>query len=132
MKIKRKYLKRTLIVLGIILGFIFTVILLFNLFFEEKVKSILLNKINEQLNTEITVEEIKIDLFHNFPYSSLSFHQVEMKDAIPDSVKGNLFEAENVYLQFSIFEELLPFLIHVGKLISNSVMNEPNALCDNE
>jgi AsmA-like C-terminal region len=104
MKIKRKYLKRTLIVLGIILGLLFTAILLFNFFFEEKVKSILLNKINEQLNTEITVEEIKIDLFHNFPYSSLSFHKVEMKDAIPDSIKGNLFEAENVYLQFSIFD----------------------------
>jgi len=104
MKIKRKYLKRTIIILGIILGFIFTIIILFNLFFEEKIKSILLHKINEQLNTEITVEQINIDLFHDFPYSSLSFHQVEMKEAIPDSIKGNLFEAENVYLQFSIFD----------------------------
>lgn len=101
---RRKQLKKSLIIISIIAAVVLAFSIFVHLFLEEKIKNTIVNKLNEQLNTEISVEKIDLKLFRDFPYASVRFYQVEAKEVIPDSIKDNLFEAENVYLQFSILD----------------------------
>ncbi len=101
---RRKQLKKGLIIVSIIVAIVLAFSLIVHVFLEEKIKNTIVNKLNEQLNTEISVEKIDLKLFRDFPYASVRFYQVEAKEVIPDNIKNNLFEAEKVYLQFSILD----------------------------
>jgi hypothetical protein len=50
------------------------------------------------------VKEMELSLFQKFPNVSLTFTNVTAKDAIASTNKGNLLIADNVYLQFSIWD----------------------------
>jgi uncharacterized protein involved in outer membrane biogenesis len=99
-----KYLKRTLLGLAVFIVLLFTTAFIIAYFFEDKVKDYIIKQINKQLNTEITVKEIDLSLIKRFPYASLTFSDVEVKEAIPDKKKENILKAETVYLQFSVFD----------------------------
>jgi len=99
-----KYIKR--ILLSIVI-FFFTLIITASIiiyFSQEKIKKLIVSEINKQLATEIKVKDVELSLFQKFPNVSLTFTDVTAKDAITSTNKGNLLVAEDVYLQFSIWD----------------------------
>ncbi|MCF8296054.1 MAG: DUF3971 domain-containing protein [Saprospiraceae bacterium] len=99
----KKLLKRVIISLSIILFVFIGVGLAISYLYEDKVKEIIKAEINKQIDTEIEVEEIEFSVIKKFPFASLRFKNVVIKDAIKKGVKGNFLEASDVYLKFSIF-----------------------------
>jgi hypothetical protein len=78
-------------------------------FYEDAVKHIIINELNKRLSTEIVVNDIEKDIqfsvFRNFPYASVSFSNVVIRDAVKSPrKKANLLEAKRVTLQFSILD----------------------------
>lgn len=78
-------------------------------FYEDTVKRLIINELNKRLNTRIVVADIEKDItfsiFKKFPYASVEFHNVKVLDATTKrDNKGNLLEAESVYLQISIWD----------------------------
>ena len=98
-----KLLKRVIISLSIILFVFIGAGLAISYFYEDKVKEIIKAEINKQIDTQIEVEEIEFSVIERFPFASLRFKNVVIKDAIKKGVKGNFLEASDVYLKFSIF-----------------------------
>jgi hypothetical protein len=99
-----KYIKR--ILLSILIFFLLLVGTAFVIvfFYEDSIKKFIVDQINKQLKTEIVVKEVELSLFQKFPNVSLTFTDVTAKDAITSSNKGNLLKADNVFLQFSIWD----------------------------
>jgi hypothetical protein len=103
-----KKLKKTVIICFSVLVFLFTIIFLIGLYYEDTVKKIIIDQLNENLNTELQVKDIKNDIefsiFKKFPYASLHFKDIIAKDAIKTKTKGNLLEAKDVFLEMSILD----------------------------
>ncbi len=99
-----KYIKR--ILLAILIFFILLggsgVVIIY--FYQDSIKKLIVDQINKQLTAEITVKKVDLSLFQKFPYVSLVFTDVTAKDAITSDNKGNLLKAENIYLQFNIWD----------------------------
>ena len=87
-------------------------------FYQDSIKKLIIKQINKQLTTEIQVKEVEISVFRKFPDISLMFTDVTAKDAIKSvntclppacpvgraDKEGNLLKAEEIYLQFSIWD----------------------------
>ena len=73
-------------------------------FYQDSIKKFIVDQINKQLATEISVKKVDLSLFKKFPNVSLTFTDVTAKDAIISNNKGNLLKADNVYLQFNIWD----------------------------
>jgi hypothetical protein len=89
-----------LVLIFIILGIIFSTI------YEDKVKTYILEQINNSVNTQINVEEINFSVFKKFPYASLEFKKISADEVTKKEKKGTLFSAQSIYLQFNIFDVL--------------------------
>jgi len=98
------YLRRFFIVFFILLFLFFSTAFIIAYFFENSVKDYIVKPINKQLNTEITVKNIHLSLLKRFPYASLTFVDVIVKEALADKKKDDLLKAETVHLQFNIFD----------------------------
>lgn len=70
--------------------------------FEEKVRSMFVREVNKRLNTEVSVKRINLSVFRHFPYASVSFFEVTIKDPASKSSKTFLLKAEETSLEFSI------------------------------
>lgn len=70
--------------------------------YEEEVRVIFVREVNKRLNTTLTVERINLSVLRHFPYASVSFFNVNIKDAGREKVKNNMLKAEEVSLEFSI------------------------------
>lgn len=70
--------------------------------FEEEVRVIFEREVNRQINTKFTVERINLSVLRHFPYASVSFYNVKIKDAGPEKLKNNMLLAGEVSLEFSI------------------------------
>lgn len=81
-----------LVVIGIILSFVF----------EDEIKTFALQKIGENVTTEINVEEVNFSLFKKFPSASLQFENVLIKETFEE--KDTLLFAKNVFLEFNVFD----------------------------
>jgi uncharacterized protein involved in outer membrane biogenesis len=99
-----KIIKRFLLVIAAVFIVLIGTVLVIIYFHEDSIKKFIVDKINQQLNTEIQVKEIELSLFRKFPNVSLVFTDVTAKDAIKSENKGNLLTAKNIYLQFSIWD----------------------------
>jgi len=88
---------------SLIAGFIiFALVIAF--FYQEKVKNFIVNELNKNLRTEISVEKIELSLLKKFPYATLSFYNLTAKDAIEREKKDTLLFAENLFLNFNIID----------------------------
>ncbi len=104
-----RLLKRFLIVFSVLLVLIVGSSIVISSIYEEDVKSYMLSKINERLNTRIEVKEINFSVLKKFPYASLEFETVTAEEVIQSQKlsgekKGTLFSAQSVYLQFNIID----------------------------
>ncbi len=99
-----KYLKWTLIVFFSLLTLLFLTAFIIAYFYEDSVKKFVVDRINKQLNSEIQVKDIELSLLKKFPDATLIFNEVIAKDAITSVNKGNLLKAQQVLLNFNIWD----------------------------
>ena len=100
----RKILKWFLITLSAIVGSFIIFALIVGFFFQEKVKNIIVNELNKNLRTEISVKNIELSLFKKFPYATLTFYDLTAKDATEKEKKDTLLKAEKLLLNFNIID----------------------------
>jgi hypothetical protein len=106
----RKLLKTTK-VLFIILGVLGLLAFLTVYFYEDAVKKAIISGLNKNLNTRIEIKDIEKDIsfsfFKTFPYASVGFKDIVVRDAIKDTAhQGKLLEASSLSLQFNVWNML--------------------------
>ncbi|PCH68041.1 MAG: hypothetical protein COC01_04635 [Bacteroidetes bacterium] len=71
---------------------------------EDEVKNMVLEQLNEQLNTEIKAGEISLTIFEQFPYVSLKLPNVVAKSTNDDEVP--LLKVEDLFFNFNLLEAI--------------------------
>jgi len=73
--------------------------------YEDDIEQYAISEINKHLNTKVEVRDIDLSILKNFPYASLDFQKVLIKDAYEtiDS-DDTLLYAKNLYLSFNIWD----------------------------
>jgi len=99
-----KYVKKILLSIFIFFLLLIGSAVVIVYFYEDSIKKFFVDQINKQLTTEIKVKEVGLSLFQKFPNVSLTFTDVIARDAIASTNKGNLLKADNIYLQFNIWD----------------------------
>ena len=70
--------------------------------FEEEVRVIFEREVNKRLNTTLTLERINLSVLRHFPYASVTFYNLKIKDAKQRISKNNMLKADEASLEFSI------------------------------
>jgi len=81
-----------LLIVGVVLSFVF----------EDEIKNYAIEKIGENVTTEINVDEVNFSLFKKFPSASLQFKNVLVKETF--ETKDTLLFAKSVFLEFDVFD----------------------------
>lgn len=92
--------------IGSIVGFILLLILL-AVIFEDKIKQYAVAELNDHLKVKVTVDDIELSFLKSFPKASLTFKNVHIPDAFPNSKNaGTLLHAESIYMKLDIWDVL--------------------------
>ena len=75
-------------------------------FLNDKIKELFVREINKQLNTEVQVDQVKLSLFRDFPYASVRFTGIRLKEAVNRPEKGILLKAGVISLRFGLMDLL--------------------------
>ncbi len=86
----------SLLLLLLVLGFVY----------RDRIKSLFVETINEQLRTEILVGEIRLDLFRSFPLASLTFHDITVMGSPNENPRDTLLQSERLQVQFKLIDIL--------------------------
>jgi len=73
-------------------------------YLNDKIKELFISELNKQLTTEVKVEQVKLSLFKDFPYASVRFSGVSLKEAGPHPSKAELVKAGVVSLRFGLLD----------------------------
>jgi hypothetical protein len=73
-------------------------------YFKEKIKELFISEINKQLITEVRVDKVKFSIIKDFPYASVRFYNVGLKEAIKRKSNKDLLTADVISLRFSIMD----------------------------
>lgn len=99
-----KWTKRIIASLGILVVlFIGVSILVVNLY-EEEIKRFAVEKINENLTSEVDVKSIDLTLIEQFPMASLRFSDVFIPDKLSESKKDTMIAIEYLYLNLNFMD----------------------------
>lgn len=112
-------------------GFILLVALLAILIpvlFEKQVKSVFINELNKNLATEVVIdqENVQLNALRYFPFASITFSDVAIRESIPGSKKFFL-EAGDVRLLFNIFN-----LIRKDYTVTRIIVADARILLSND
>lgn len=72
-------------------------------FFQDNIKKYAIESINEQLQTGISVADIELTVFKQFPYASLEFKEVVCNEVYNRPDSNALFSAQSLFLQFNLW-----------------------------
>ncbi len=72
--------------------------------YQERIKNLMIAHLNENLQTEILVDDISLNLIRSFPLASLSFSNLKVMEAGNHHPKDTLLNARRLYLQFSLWD----------------------------
>ena len=88
--------------------FLFVVSVAIVLFNTDKIKQTFIREINKHLLTEVSVKEIDVGILSSFPLVSVSFSDIVMPDAYPDSTLccDTLAVLQQVKLKFNLIDIL--------------------------
>ncbi len=106
LKKKRKWYWKVLRIFLWVLGSFVSLVLLAWLLvviFQNKIEQRVISRVNQELNTEIKVDDIDVSLFHHFPNVSVVFNGVSASDATPEK-SGTLFAANWISLEFDLID----------------------------
>jgi len=73
------------------------------LLFKDSIIQIFVNEANKHLDAKVDVDKIDIEFFKTFPYFSLDFKNIRVKENIQGSTK-NFAKAENLYISLSLID----------------------------
>ena len=94
-------------------------------FYGDEVKQYVVQEINKQLDTEVSVKNIDFSVLKKFPYASLEFSDVIAKEAvIRIGPKDTLFYAGKIFLQFNIVD-IFKKKYHIKKIEINNAYAMP-------
>lgn len=89
------------IVAGIVL-----LLLLAQRFLGPEVKKLFVTEINKSLTAEVQVDDVELSLIKDFPFASVRFTGVRMKEALTPPSKNYLLMAGSISLRFNIWDLL--------------------------
>jgi uncharacterized protein involved in outer membrane biogenesis len=101
-----KFLKIAGISGGLFITGLFLILSLTALIFQNKIKEVFVETINQNLNTEVAVDNISLDLIRRFPLASVTFSGISITghDQLPE--EDPLLRADRVYFKFSLWNFL--------------------------
>lgn len=115
-----KFFKRTLIVIAAILVFYFAAISLVSFYYKKEIEGRVVSEINKHLVKPITIGEIGISAFTNFPF--ISFHLNEVLLPKSDSSQVPLVKLKKLKILFS------PYSILIKKFKVNEILIEDGTI----
>lgn len=77
---------------------------MFFLFFEDDAKRFFTSKLNEQLLTEVKIEDINFSLLKKFPFATIELKNVSANEVVKAEKKDKLLVAGRVYCLFNWFD----------------------------
>ncbi len=108
------YLKKLAYWILALLSVLMVSIVLITYLYGDQLKQQIVKSLNTQINTPIEVEQIELSAFANFPFITLEFKNVKVRESIENS-QLSLLEAETVHLIFN------PISIFKGDYTVNSI-----------
>ncbi|MFW5644960.1 MAG: hypothetical protein ACOCZL_03525, partial [Bacteroidota bacterium] len=104
--------------------------------YEEEIKELSIQRINQVVQTKISVDEVDVSFFQTFPYLSVVFHEVTIwsssnfnKNEFRNIDPERLFSAEKVFLKFNALD-LIRSNIRIRRIYA--VNGSTNFLIDSE
>lgn len=84
--------------------FIVVILLLAQRFMGPQVKKIFVTEINKSLVAQVEVDDVQLSLIKDFPFASVRFTGVRMKEAVKNPSKEYLLNAGTISLRFNIWD----------------------------
>ncbi len=100
----RKWLTRIFFFLSLPFVLLYLVAGIFMLFFEDDAKVFFTKKLNEQLLTEVKIEDINFSLLKKFPFATIELKNVSANEVVPGDKKEKLLVAGRIYCLFNWFD----------------------------
>ena len=97
----------TRLVVIITLGAIVISVTYITFFLSDSIKARTLALISRSLSTEVSLSDIELDLYNNFPYISITIHDVRCKENFVGKPPQNLFTAKKVNLLLSLWDLIM-------------------------
>lgn len=98
-----RFLKITSILIGVIF-LLFTLLVLLAWIFEDNIGKYAIDQLNKQVNTKIEYKDLRFSLIKRFPMATLQFKDIKAEEIVKTKKRGDLLRAENVYIQFNIWD----------------------------
>lgn len=90
--------------------------------YRNKIIAMFVNEANKHLSTKIMVDAIALEFWETFPYFSLEFQNIRIKESVPNSDK-NFAEAKHLYISLSI-KDILEKKIKIKQIhLNGGVLN---------
>ncbi len=89
-----------------IAAFIVLLLFLAQRFLEPEVKRLFITEINKSLAAEVQIDDVQLSLIKDFPFASVRFNGVRMKEVIAIPSKNYLLTAGTISLRFNIWDLL--------------------------
>jgi len=101
-----KTLKAVLIWTAGIAVFVFLLLFLAQQFLEPEVKKLFITEINKSLVSEVQIDDVQLSLIKDFPFASVRFSGVRIKEAVNPATHHNLLTAGAISLRFNLWDLL--------------------------
>jgi len=98
-----KFFKRIILISIIFLAIIAGGLFLIGTYYADETEQLIVSEINKTLNIEISVKDVELSLFSNFPNASLNFTELQTKEQSGSNSKS-LLNAKKVSLLFNVYD----------------------------
>jgi hypothetical protein len=109
--------------------FIVFLLLLAQQFLGPEVKKLFVTEINKNLISEVQIDNVQLSLVKDFPYASVRFSGVRIKEALKSPTNNNLLTAETISLRFSLWD-LIRKKYRVKNIMLENIEFGPHAYAD--
>jgi len=98
-------LKRIVFWLFFVSLFLVTLTTVLSKIYEDDIEQYAITEINKHINTEVKIRDIDFSILRNFPYASLNFQNVLIKDSYENVESDDtLLFAKNLFLNFNVLD----------------------------
>lgn len=101
--------KKILVTTGIFFGLCIVALITVSLLYGDSITAFVIKKVNENLNTEVSVKKAEFSIFKRFPNAAVVFSDVVIKpnkDFKTSNQKQNLLKCKNIYIEINIIKLL--------------------------
>lgn len=89
-----------------VIAFVVLLLFLAQQFLGPEVKKLFITEINKSLKAEVQIDDVQLSLIKDFPFASVRFTGVRMKEATPLPSKNYLLKAGTISLRFNVWDLL--------------------------